>query len=279
MKNVLITGGNSGIGKATATQLAAKGFHVYIAARDLTKSEAVIREIRAKTPDARLTALPLDLSDLDNVRSFAERFRAEVPVLDVLILNAGLFPTRKQLTAQGFEMQFGVNHLGHFLLTHLLLDNVKAAPAGRIIIVSSIMHWLGRINFHSFRGEKFYNPLVAYGQSKIANVMFMQELARRLEGTPVRVNALHPGGVKSDIARDFPGPLHRLYNALSITAEAGAKSSVFLASDPAAAPLHGTFIRNNCKPMRVSPVARRSTAEKLWRASESFCGLTADVVS
>jgi NAD(P)-dependent dehydrogenase (short-subunit alcohol dehydrogenase family) len=274
MKTVLITGGNSGIGKATATQLAARGFHVFIAARNLEKSRAVVQEIEARHPGAKLTALPLDLADLDNVRAFAADFRTKAPVLDVLILNAGLFPPRKQLTKQGFEMQFGVNHLGHFLLTHLLLDTITAAPAGRIVIVSSILHWLGRINFNSFRGETLYNPVLAYGQSKIANVMFMQELARRLATTNVRVNALHPGGVASDIARDLPGPIHRLYNAMSITAEQGAQSSVFLAADPAAEQLHGKFLGSTCKVLRVSPVARPESAAKLWAVSEQLCGIT-----
>lgn len=267
MKTVLITGGNSGIGLATAKALAAQGFGVFIAARDMQKSELALQEIARAVPGARVEALRLDLADLDQVRAFAADFRARVPELDVLILNAGLFPTRRQLTQQGFEMQFGVNHLGHFLLTGLLLDAVQSRR-GRIVVVSSIMHWLGRIDFGSFRGEKRYNPVAAYGQSKLANILFTQELARRLTGTGVTVNALHPGGVDTGIARDLPRFAQKIYSLMTVSVEKGAESSVFLASAPAAAELNGQFIRN-CKPARVSPRATRATAEKLWQASEA----------
>jgi NAD(P)-dependent dehydrogenase (short-subunit alcohol dehydrogenase family) len=273
MKTVLITGGNSGIGKATAHALAAQGFRVFIAARDMEKSRAALDEIGAAVPGAQILALRLDLSDLDQVRVFAEDFRRRVPVLDVLILNAGLFPMTKQISAQGFEQQFGVNHLGHFLLTNLLLDQVKAAEQGRIVIVSSIMHWLGRINTGSFRGEKFYNPVAAYGQSKLANVLFMMELARRLEPTGIRVNALHPGGVDTGIARDLPGFAQKIYARFTVSAEKGAESSIFLAAAPEAQHLHGKFIRN-CKAMMTSPLARQATAEKLWQVSEELAACT-----
>lgn len=269
MKTVLITGGNSGIGKATALALAAQGYRVFIAARDMKKSEQALAEISTAVPGAQVLALKLDLSDLEQVRSFAADFRQRVPVLDVLILNAGLFPTRKQLTSQGFEMQFGVNHLGHFLLTQLLLDSVKAAPGARIVVVSSIMHWLGRINWNSFRGEKFYNPVAAYGQSKLANLLFAQELSRRLEGTGIAVNALHPGGVDTGIARDLPKFAQKIYGALTVSVEKGAESSIFLASAPEAAELHGSFIMN-CKPAWHSPLAKAATAEKLWQVSEEL---------
>jgi NAD(P)-dependent dehydrogenase (short-subunit alcohol dehydrogenase family) len=273
MKTVLITGGNSGIGRATAQALAAQGFRVFIAARDMAKSEQVLAAIAAAVPGAQVAALKLDLADLDQVRAFAADFRQRVPVLDVLLLNAGLFPTHKQLTAQGFEMQFGVNHLGHFLLTNLLLDTVKAAPQGRIVVVSSIMHWLGRIDFDSFRGEKRYSAVRAYGQSKLANVLFAQELARRLEGTGIRVNALHPGGVDTGIARDLPAFMQKIYALTTVSAEKGAQSSIFLASAPAADAFNGKFIRN-CKPMRVSPLATPETARKLWDVSETLAGCT-----
>ncbi|MDP2225893.1 MAG: SDR family oxidoreductase [Moraxellaceae bacterium] len=272
VKTVLITGGNSGIGKATALALARQGYRVFIAARDMAKSKAALADITTAVPGAQVMALKLDLADLDQVRVFADDFRRRVPVLDVLLLNAGLFPLKRQMTVQGFEQQFGVNHLGHFLLTHLLLDTVRAADAGRIVVVSSIMHWLGRINFGSFRGETRYNPVVAYGQSKLANVLFMQELSRRLAGEGIAVNALHPGGVDTGIARDLPAFAQKIYAMATVTVEKGAESSVFLASSEAASEMHGRFVRN-CKPMRVSPLATRATAEKLWRVSADLCGL------
>ena len=270
MKTVLITGGNSGIGKATAEQLVAQGCQVFIAARDQLKSTQAVADIRRRYPQAEIEALPLDLGDLDKVRRFAESFRARVPALDVLILNAGLFPTTKQLTAQGFEMQFGVNHLGHFLLSKLLLDSVIAAPGGRIIVISSIMHWLGRIDFNSFNGQKSYNAVRAYGQSKLANILFTQELARRLQGTRVTVNAVHPGGVDTGIARDLPAIAQKIYSLTTITAGKGAETSVYLATSPDVSGLTGQFF-SKCKVRRVSPLARRETAEKLWAVSEELC--------
>lgn len=270
MKTVLITGGNSGIGKATAEQLVEQGYRVLIAARDQLKSARVAAEIRNRHPGAQIEALVLDLADLNDVREFAGLIKTKAPVLDVLILNAGVFPASRQLTTQGFEMQFGVNHLGHFLLTTLLLDNVMAAPAGRIVVVSSIMHWLGRIDFGSFEGEKRYNPVVAYAQSKLANVLFTQELARRLAHTRVRVNALHPGGVDTGIARDLPAFMQKIYSMSTITPEKGARSSVFLAASQEAAELNGKFIMS-CKVRPVSPLARQRTAERLWNISESLC--------
>jgi NAD(P)-dependent dehydrogenase (short-subunit alcohol dehydrogenase family) len=272
MKTVLITGGNSGIGKATAEQLVALGFRVFIAARDSNKSAAALADIRSRYPHAEIEALPLDLADLDQVRSFAAEFRVRVAELDVLILNAGLFPTQKQLTAQGFEMQIGVNHLGHFLLTQLLLDTVKAAPAGRIIVLASIMHWLGRIDFDSFTGHKRYNAVLAYGQSKLANVLFAQELARRLAGTRVTVNAVHPGGVDTGIARDLPPFMQKIYSLTTISAEKGARTPVYLASSDEAAAYSGRFF-SSCKPRPVSPLATAATAARLWQVSEQLCGL------
>lgn len=271
-KTVLITGGNSGIGKATAAALVEQGFRVLIAARDQLKSARVANEIRARHPGAEIEAFALDLGDLDDVREFAGLIKTRAPVLDVLILNAGVFPTKQELTAQGFEMQFGVNHLGHFLLTNLLLDNVMAAPAGRIVIVSSIMHWLGHIDFSSFEAEKGYNAVLAYGQSKLANVLFMQELAQRLEHTRVRVNALHPGGVDTGIARDLPRFAQKIYSMTTVSPEKGARSSIFLAASDEAAQLHGKFIIN-CKPWRVSPLARPKTAKRLWEISSALCHL------
>jgi len=270
MKTVLITGGNSGIGKSTAQQLVAQGYRVFIAARDPLKSSQAVADIRRQYPQADIEALSLDLADLDQVREFAAGFSARVPVLDVFILNAGLFPASKQLTAQGFEMQFGVNHLGHFLLTQLLLGSVVAAPAGRIIVLSSIMHWLGRIDFNSFTGQKSYNAVRAYGQSKLANILFTQELARRLQGTGVTVNAVHPGGVDTGIARDLPALAQKIYSLTTITPDKGAETSVYLATSADVNGVTGKFF-SKCKARRVSPLAKRETAEKLWAVSEEFC--------
>lgn len=270
MKTVLITGGNSGIGKATAEQLVAQGCRVFIAARDHAKSMQVVEDIRKNNPRAEIDAMPLDLGDLKNVCCFAADFRSRIDVLDVLILNAGLFPTHKQITAQGFEMQFGVNHLGHFLLTQLLLDCVESAPAGRIIVLSSIMHWIGRIDFNSFTGQKNYNAMISYGQSKLANILFTQELTRHLHGTRVTVNAVHPGAVDTGIARDLPALLQKVYALTTKSADKAAATSVYLATSTEVNGVSGKFFIN-CKARPVSPRARQETAEKLWSVSTDLC--------
>lgn len=270
MKTVLITGGNSGIGKATAEQLILQGYHVIIAARDHTKSQQVVDDIRKHNCHANIDAMPLDLSDLEQVREFADAFRVRVKVLDVLILNAGLFPTHKQLTVQGFEMQFGVNHLGHFLLTQLLLDLVEAAPEGRIIVLSSIMHWIGRIDFASFNGEKSYNAMRSYSQSKLANVLFTQELTRRLQGTRITVNAVHPGAVDTGIVRDLPNVIQKLNSLLAMSPRKAAATSVYLATSAEVNGISGKFFIN-CKTRPSSPLASKKTAEKLWEISDDIC--------
>lgn len=274
LKTVLITGGNSGIGKAAAQALAAQGFRVVIAARDMQKSQAALAAITAAVPGAQVLALKLDLADLEQVRAFAADFRQRVPVLDVLVLNAGLFPLQQQHTAQGFEMQFGVNHLGHFLLTQLLLDSLRAAPAARIVVTSSIMHWLGRLQPASYRGRKRYNPVLAYGQSKLANVLFTQALSRRLAAEGIAVNALHPGGVDTGIARDLPGFARRLYARFTVSPEQGADTLVYLAASAEAGTVTGGFFRNR-RPMRTSPLATPARAEALWQQSAALCGMDA----
>ena len=192
-KVVIITGANSGIGKETAIDLAKRGGKIYIACRDIKRGEDALTEIKLESKSENVYFLQLDLASLDSVRDFSQKFHELESQLHILINNAGVMACPKADTKDGFEMQIGTNHLGHFLLTNLLLDLLKASIPSRIVVVSSILHRIGRINKRDFNCEKSYSKWFAYGQSKLANILFAHELAHRLEGTGVTINSLHPG--------------------------------------------------------------------------------------
>lgn len=270
-KKILITGGNGGIGFETAKALIAQGAEVIIASRASEKTDAALA---ALGPSAR--HLAVDLSDLESVRGLADAYLAEYAQLDVLINNAGLFPTKQQLTQQGFEMQFGVNHLSHFLLTQLLLPLMIGQPSARIVTVSSMLHQKGNLDFTSFKGAARYSGQRAYGQSKLANVLFAFELAERLSGTQVTSNVLHPGGVATDIVRDLPWPIRKLLGLIFITPEAGAKTSILLASDPDLNQTTGTYF-DQCVIKTPSPSAQdQLLRSQLWDYSLNAAGLPTD---
>ncbi len=270
-KKILITGGNGGIGFETAKALIGLGADVVIASRASAKTDAALT---ALGPRARHIAV--DLSDLDSVRGLADAYLAEYAQLDVLINNAGLFPTKQQLTQQGFEMQFGVNHLSHFLLTQLLLPLMLKQPSARVITVSSMLHQKAKLDFATFKGAAKYNGQRAYGQSKLANVLFAFELASRLSGTQVTSNVLHPGGVSTDIVRDLPWPIRKLLGLIFITPEAGAKTSILLATDPALNQTTGTYF-DQCVIKTPSPSAQdQLLRSQLWDYSLAAVGLPAD---
>lgn len=202
---VLITGANTGIGFATAKRLVKSGADVILACRNLSKAQAAQSELLKLGGAGSVDVIELDLNSLTSVKAAAELVKERYGSLDVLINNAGIFGEALHQTVDGYEQQFGVNYLAPFLLTQLLLPALQAAPAGRIIHLSSIMHWLGKIKPESFRQTSGpYHAVGAYGQSKLANLLFSGALARLLEGTTVTSNALHPGGVNSDIYRDLP---------------------------------------------------------------------------
>jgi NAD(P)-dependent dehydrogenase (short-subunit alcohol dehydrogenase family) len=220
-KTVLITGGNAGIGLAAATGIALSGAQVILACRNQTKAAQARQNILTVKPDADVQIYPLDLSSFAGIKKFSKQFMADNSSLDILINNAGIMPSTQQFTEDGFEMQFGVNFLGHFLLTHLLMPALKKVSEARIIHLSSIMHNLSGLNFDSFRGRKRYFVISAYAQSKLANLLFSYELARRLPPS-MTSNALHPGGVDSEIYRDLPKPLYWVMKPFLITAQRSA---------------------------------------------------------
>ena len=200
-KTVIITGGNTGIGKETAFDLARRGAKIILACRDEKRASEAVYDIKRSTGNENISFKKLDLASLASVRIFCEQVLQEEERIDVLIANAGVMFPPYQITEDGFELSFAVNHLGHFLLTMLLLDKIKATCPSRIIILSSLAHFAGYLDFEDMMWKKRYNAHLAYCRSKLANVMFARELAKRLSGSGVTVYAIHPGSVNTELTR------------------------------------------------------------------------------
>jgi NAD(P)-dependent dehydrogenase (short-subunit alcohol dehydrogenase family) len=274
---VLITGGNSGIGKETAVGLASLGASVTIASRNQAKGEEAVEEIRSRAGNADVSLGSLDLGSLGSVREFAGRFLADHPALHVLVNNAGLITSERRLTVDGFEEMFGVNHLGHFLLTNLLLDRLKESAPSRIVVVSSVVHRLSPrgLRFDDLQSERDFSMFRTYGRSKLANAMHAMELARRLEGTGVTVNCLHPGTIRSGFGGDGDTRLlGRLIEGVGrvvmASPTAGARTPVMLASsdDERVAGTSGGYYSHGRR-WRPSRAARdAAAARRLWEESE-----------
>ncbi|XP_066455194.1 retinol dehydrogenase 14 [Eleutherodactylus coqui] len=279
-KTVIITGANSGIGQATAAELLRMEARVILACRDRERALEAAEELRRESGGAgKVVVKLLDLSDLRSVRRFCQEVLKEEPRIDVLINNAGVFQCPYTKTEDGFEMQFGVNHLGHFLLTHLLLGLLKSSAPSRIVVVSSKLYKYGEINFDDLNSEKSYSRSFAYSRSKLANILFTRELARRLEGSGVTVNVLHPGIVRTNLGRhiNIPVLVKPLFNVVSWaffkSPVEGAQTSVFLASSPEVEGVSGKYF-GDCKEEELLPKAMDDlVARKLWDISEVMVGL------
>ena len=271
-KTVLVTGANAGIGRATATELARMGARVLMACRSAERGAEAQAAVVAEVPGASTELLIADLSSGEGVRALAAQTLQHTDRLDVLVNNAGVFTPSYIPTAGGLETQFAVNHLAPFLLTHLLRDLlVKSAPA-RVVTVSSEAHKRGQIRWDDLQGERKYSGLQAYTQSKLANLLFNRELARRLGGTGVTANALHPGVIGTRLLFTGFAPL-RLLRPFLKTPERGARTSVFLASAPAVERLTGLYYID-LEPARPSPAARDDgAARRLWRISAELTGM------
>jgi len=278
----VITGGNSGIGKETAAALATMGAHVVIAARNPAKAAAAVRDIRSRAPDANVEFLPLDLASFAAVRMFADTFRSRFDRLDVLVNNAGLTVHKRTVTGDGHEMQFQVNHLSHYLLTRLVHAPLAAAPAARVVNVSSTGHTFARagLDFDDLDWERRrYRGFLVYCATKLANVLFTRELARRLDDSTITVNAVHPGFVRSNFARE--GDMGLLIGLgmlavrpFAISSAAGARTSVYLASSTDVAGISGQYFY---KCQVVSPSAAAlddAAAARLWDVSADMTGLS-----
>ena len=272
-KRVLITGGNSGIGLICAKELASMGAEVVLACRDSGKTAEALKII-GRVAGIQPTNLPVELASLDSVRSLGASFLDQYDRLDVLINNAGVFPTRQQMTDDGFEMQIGVNHLSHFLLTHLLLDCLKSSSPARVISVSSTLHKKSELDLDTFTGFQKYNASTAYNQSKLCNVMFALELAKRLQGTKVTSNVLHPGAVKTDITRDLPWIVRTIIGMIFISPEKGAETSIKLASDPLLETQTGKYYDQGEEATYSRLADDEELRAKLWQASASAVGLS-----
>ena len=276
-KICLVTGATSGIGAETATQLARQGATVIVIGRNAQKSAATVARIRQQTGNAAVEYMLADLSSQQGVRRLAEEFKRKYRRLDVLVNNVGIVRMARQESVDGTEMTFAVNHLAPFLLTNLLLDMLKASAPACVVNVSSALHHQGKINFDDLQGKKNHNGLAAYNNSKLANLLFTYELARRLAGTGVTANALHPGAVRTNLIASngwlFKWIAQPLFDLQAISVEQGAQTSVYLASSPEVDDVTGKyFVR--CKPRASSPASYDEAAQKrLWQVSAEMTGL------
>ncbi|TRY99683.1 hypothetical protein DNTS_021744 [Danionella cerebrum] len=255
-KTAIITGANTGIGKETARDLARRGARVVMACRDLDKAEAARQEL---------------MEDSGN--------RNVEKSVSLLINNAGIMMCPYSKTADGFEMQFGVNHLGHFLLTYLLLDLLKSSAPSRIINVASVAHTWGSINLEDIHSEKSYSPRRAYGQSKLANILCARSMAKRLQGTGVNVYSLHPGVVQSELFRNLSKPVQvavKIFSPFTKSTSQGAQTTIFCALEPTLDTESGGYY-SDCGPAQCSREASDDEkAEKLWELSCHMLGITWD---
>lgn len=275
-KICVVTGATSGIGLATALELARKGATVIIVSRNPQRCQAAALRIRQQTGSSTVETIPADLSSQVQIRQLAQAFQNRYPRLDVLVNNAGAFFLRRQESTEGIEMTFALNHLNYFLLTHLLLEMLKASAPARIVNVASDSHRGARINFTDLQGKRGYSGFQAYGQSKLANVLFTYELARLLEGTLVTANALHPGFVATNIGRNN-GLLAKLVMPIAqlnaIRPEQGARTSVYLASSPDVEGVSGQYYTRE-KPVQSDPASYDlHTARQLWEISAQMTGI------
>jgi NAD(P)-dependent dehydrogenase (short-subunit alcohol dehydrogenase family) len=272
----LVTGGNSGIGKATALGLAKLDATVVIVSRDKDKGEAALLEIRTMSGNKNVDAMVADLSSQDSVRELAHDFRARYKKLNVLINNAGVFLPKRVATVDGLEATFATNHLGHFLLTNLLLDELKASAPARIINITSDAHRGTEIDFEDLEGEKKYSGYHAYGQSKLANVLFTYQLAKKLEGTGVTVNCLHPGVVRTGFGKDQMGLMSIMVRILApfmSSAQKAARAVIYLATSPNLEGVSGRLFSKGKETKSSAESYDTASAERLWKVSAELTKL------
>jgi NAD(P)-dependent dehydrogenase (short-subunit alcohol dehydrogenase family) len=277
-KTVLVTGGTGGIGRATALGLAAMGAHLAITGRDRGRTEGAAREIRA-AGGGQVDVFVADLSSQAEVRRLADEVLNSLSRIDVLVNNVGGYWNTRHVTADGLERTFALNHLAPFLLTSLLLDRLKQSVPTRVVTVASNAQALGRIDFDDLQGARSYSGARAYNQSKLANVLFTYELARRLQATAVTANALHPGVVRTAFGAEDPAGIQRLLvpflRPFMKAPAQGAATSIHLASAPELAQVTGNYFANS-KPKRSSKRSYdKAAAARLWQVSADLVGLTA----
>lgn len=278
IKTCIITGATSGVGRAAAYQLAKLNVQVVLLGRNIHKGTSIADNIRERYGQGKAQFIQTDLADFKAIRSAAYQIKSQYPQIDILINNAGARFNDFKQNKDGIELTFAINHLGHFLLTHILLDAIKASPAGRIINVSSDAHWRYRADFDYVQENGFYDRKAAYGKSKLANLLFTYELARRLAGTTTTVNAVHPGGVATNLGRNngiISWLKHYVYYMLKgqlITPAKAAEPIAYLALSDEVQAITGKYFYNK-KQIRSSDFSYDKEAQKkLWDMSFQLCG-------
>lgn len=266
----MVTGCSSGIGKATALGLAKLGATVVMVCRDKTRGERAKSEIIAKSGNSSVSLMLADLSSQRAIRDLVIEYSSRFKYLHVLVNNAGLFLSKRRLTEDNIEMTFAVNHLAPFLLTNLLLPILKASAPSRIVNVSSVAHFSASIDFDDLQGKKHYSGFKAYARSKLANVLFTYELARRLEGTNVAVNCLHPGVVRTGLARGSMSLMrlaYLLFAPFMLSPKKGARTSIYLASSPKVVNVTGKYFVKERDVKSSEESYNEDVAKKLWDIS------------
>lgn len=274
VKTVMVTGATDGIGLVTARELAAEGARVLLVGRNEQKGQQALRTVRQAANRAEIVFHRADLSRLAEIRRLATIVAETEPQLDVLVNNAGGIFSERQETEDGFERTFALNHLNYFLLTNLLLEKLRAAPAGRIVNVASRAHVGGEMQFDDLQMTRGYKGWRAYRQSKLANILFTRELAKRLEGSTVTANCLHPGFVRTRFGGDNPtifrAAVRLAMAAMAISVEEGAKTPIFLASSPEVEGRSGGYYVKNKEVQPASAAQDDQAAERLWQISEQM---------
>ncbi len=276
-KICIVTGANSGIGLETVRGLASRGATVVLACRNQAKGEAAVESLKASTGNENLHLMLVDLASLASIREMANAFKQKFERLDLLVNNAGALMPRREVSVDGHELTFATNHLAYFLLTHLLLDVLIATPDSRVVNVSSDAHRSARIDFDDLNMETGYGGYKAYAQSKLANILFSNELARRLDTANPTVNSLHPGVVATNFGSGKPGIFSlffRLFSPFFLSPASGARTSLYLATSPDVAGVTGKYF-DRSKPRTPSAAARdTATATRLYNISAKLTDIT-----
>jgi len=276
-KTVVVTGGTSGIGEVAAVRLAEQGARIVLVARDKARADATLAKLKAANPSATHGVHFADLSSIAEMKRVASEIATAEPSIDVLINNAGAVFTTRQESIDGLEMTFAVNHMAYFVVTDVLLPNLKATPGARIVSTASMAHSSGKIDFDDLQMRKSYSTFRAYGTSKLMNILFTRELARRLEGSGVTANCLHPGGVATRFGSNNSGLLAAIFKVaislVGISPEKGAQTIIHLASSPDVATISGKYFYK-CKIIEPTAAAQNDAdAKRLWDVSAKIAGL------
>jgi len=269
-KLCLITGATNGIGKATAIELAKEGFHIVFTYRNLEKGESTLEEIKMQSGNTSVEAMYCNLESLDSIKQFTEAFKVKYEKIDVLINNAGIWETKRYVTEDGYEKTFAVNHLAPFLLTNLLIGLLKKAAPSRIINVSSEAHRFATIDFNDIMCEKSFSSMKAYGQSKLANILFTKELSVQLKDYGVTVNCLHPGVVNTGLFQHFPSLIKNLISGILISPEKGAQTSIYLTTSEEISKVTGQYFSKKKIKASNKESNNMEIAHKLWYLSEKY---------